>query len=153
MKLRLAELMDERGLNQVQVAEGLGVSPGVVNSWLKGKKRAAGAPPDTVWPSFPLFEALCVFFGVGPSDLLEVEAATTPSGKTWQDFGPARGPGRPKKATPEEKDAALEYVDEARQAYEDATARGDKQTQLRKRGRTLTEAMVGAIEAGVELEG
>lgn len=50
-----------------------------------------------------------------------------------------------------EQDAALEYVDEAARAYGDAVARGEKQAQLRDRQRTLTDAWVGAIEAGADL--
>lgn len=44
---------------------------------------------------------------------------------------------------------ALDYVSEASQAYADALARGDKQRQLRTRQRTLTEAWMFAMQAGV----
>ena len=102
MRLKLAEIMQDRRLSQSQIAAGLGISPAMVSSWLNGKVRQAGAEPATVFPSMPLLEALCVLLECTPSDLLQVEATATPSGKTRQDFGPPTGPGRPPLRRPEE---------------------------------------------------
>lgn len=86
MRLRLQEWMDKRNVNQAQVAEGLGVGLSVVNAWVRGKMRAGERVK--VFPDAPSLEALCLLLECTPSDLLELEAEATPSGKTWKDFGP-----------------------------------------------------------------
>lgn len=97
MRVRLKELMEARGLNGAQVAEGLGVTPGAVSGWLAGKRRR-GDQEVRVQPDLENLDALCAFFECGPGEILEPELAATSTGKTWRDMGPARGRGRQPKA-------------------------------------------------------
>lgn len=95
MRARLRGLMALRNINQAQLAEGLGTSKAVVNSWLVGQMKAGKRL--TVFPSPAMLDALCAFFEVTPGELLEQEESTTPTGKTWRDVGEPRR-GRPPKA-------------------------------------------------------
>lgn len=85
MRLKLRELMEQRNVNQVQLAEAIGTSKATVNSWLVGQMKAGQR--ITVLPSGQMLDALCAFFEVGPAELLEAEAHATPTGKTWRDVG------------------------------------------------------------------
>jgi len=85
LRLRLKEWMDIRGVNQTQVAQGLGVTVPSVNAWIAGK-RMRGEREVRTFPDFQSFEALCLFLECTPNDLLEFEEVKTPTGKTWRDF-------------------------------------------------------------------
>lgn len=94
MRLKLRELMEERDVNAAQVADALGITPGSVSGWLAGERKR-GDRVVKVFPDLESIEALCVLFSVGPGDLLEVEATTTPTGKTLGDLGTPSKRGRP----------------------------------------------------------
>ena len=98
MKLKLREVMEARGVNAAQIAEALGVTPGSVSSWLAGERRR-GDKVVRIFPDLSSIEALCVLLGVTPSELLEVEATTTPTGKTLAHLGPSPKRGRPSRVT------------------------------------------------------
>lgn len=58
-------LMDERGINQGELADKIGVSKAVISSWMTG----------TRYPRMPKIEKLAEYFGVDKSALLERNVA------------------------------------------------------------------------------
>jgi transcriptional regulator with XRE-family HTH domain len=95
MRIRLRELMGEKGVSQAQLADALGVSRSTVNAWLEGQTKQAKR--IIVFPQAGQLDALCAFFEVGPAELFEQESTVTPTGKTWRDVGTPvrrRPPGR-----------------------------------------------------------
>lgn len=84
MKLKLKEWMTIRGVNQTQLAEGLGIKIASVNAWLVGRNR--GDERVRVYPDYGSLEAICNFLECTPNDVLEFEALISPTGKTWRDF-------------------------------------------------------------------
>lgn len=93
MKLRLAAVLEERGINPYQLSKGLGLTPTSVNAWLNGRMRDGKRVP--VFPDYDSLEALCLFLECQPNDLLQLERETI--GSTWRDVGTPRR-GRPPKA-------------------------------------------------------
>lgn len=83
MKLKLKQLMQERGISQSDVARGLGITAQSVNAWVEERTREGKRGP---FPDIHSIESLCLFFDVPLSEILELSEATTPSGKTYQDF-------------------------------------------------------------------
>jgi transcriptional regulator with XRE-family HTH domain len=83
MRLKLKQLMQERGISQSDVARGIGITAQSVNGWVDERTRDNKNGP---FPDIHSIEALCLFFGVPLSGLLDITEAVTPSGKTYQDF-------------------------------------------------------------------
>lgn len=76
MKFNLEQWMQERHINQSQLAAGVGVSKQSVSAWLSGRSL----------PSKDALEEICLFLDVPIDKLLEVDRTQTRSGKTWRDF-------------------------------------------------------------------
>lgn len=93
MKLKLASMLEKRGINPYQLAKGIGVSHPSVSAWLNGRMRGDRHVP--VYPDFDSLEALCLFLECTPNDLLEMERESI--GTTWRNVGEPRR-GRPPKA-------------------------------------------------------
>lgn len=105
MKLRIKEWMELRNVSQAQIAAGLDVSRASVSAWVEGRAKPGGGR-IVVFPDDESLEALCIFLGCTPNDLLELQRRTTPSGLTWRDFRGPRGPGRPSATTEDEDNPA-----------------------------------------------
>lgn len=102
MRLKLASLLEERGINPYQLSKGIGVSHPSVSAWLNGRMR--GDRLVQVYPDYDSLEDLCLFLECTPNDLLEIEHS---AGTTWRDVGESRR-GRPPKAANEVRsDGAL----------------------------------------------
>lgn len=85
MRLRLKQLMEERGINQSQLAQALGIKAPSVNAWVTGKRTRNGQEVKT-YPDFDSLDNLCAFFDVPPGEMLERETMSTPTGKTWRNY-------------------------------------------------------------------
>lgn len=62
MKERLKEIMDERGMNAVELAERIGASPRAVQMWLVGKRQ----------PSSGYLKKICIVLNVSADYLLGI---------------------------------------------------------------------------------
>lgn len=110
MKLRLAEMLEARGVNSYQLAKGLGVTPASVGAWLNGRMR--GDKLTRVYPDMDSLEALCLFLECTPNDLLQLERDSI--GSTWRDVGEPRR-GRPPKVKADDHGDKSETVSDSAQ--------------------------------------
>ncbi|MDR1167909.1 MAG: helix-turn-helix transcriptional regulator [Heliobacteriaceae bacterium] len=62
IKVKLRELMWDRGVSSVRLSEETGIDPSTISAVIHNKRRNVG---------LKIIDKLCVFFNCGVSDLLE----------------------------------------------------------------------------------